>query len=238
LKTQKLPYSDGKSTYIGYLAIDEQVSGRRPGVVVFPDAFGLADHARQRAERLALLGYAALAADMNGDGRVTDDMATVGPSIRSLYADRAEWRRRARAALSALLAQPQVDSQRVAAIGFCFGGTTALELARSGAALAAIATFHAGLLPEMAEDAGCIRARVLICNGAEDPLVTKEAIEAVVAELRRDKIDWQFVQYGNAVHGFTDPEAHRRNRAELAYEPRAEARSWAAMCRLLEEAFS
>jgi len=143
-----------------------------------------------------------------------------------------------RAALDALLAQPQLDGQRVAAIGFCFGGTTALELMRSGAPLAAVATFHSGLLPELPEDAGRARARLLVCHGAEDPLVKKEAVDALMAELRRDKVDWQFIHYGNAAHSFTDPEADQRKMPGMAYEKRAEARSWAAMRHLFDEAFA
>jgi dienelactone hydrolase len=238
VKTQKLEYTNGKTTFIGHLALDEKAGGRRPGVVVFPEAFGLNDHARQRAERLARLGYVALAADLNGGGVVNDDMAKVGPAIQALYSNRGEWRARARAALDALLAQPQVDGQRVAAIGFCFGGTTAIELMRTGASLAAVATFHAGLLAELPEDAGRVRARLLVCHGAEDPLVKQEAIEALMAELRRDKVDWQFTYYGNAAHSFTEPAADQRKVPGLAYDEKADARSWAAMRTLLDEAFA
>ena len=156
MKTRNLEYTNGKTKFIGYLALDEKAGGRRPGVVVFPEAFGLNDHARERAERLAQLGYVALAADLHGGGMVIDDMPKLGPAMQALYSDRDEWRARARAALDALLAQPQVDGQRIAAIGFCFGGTTALELMRSGAPLAAVATFHSGLLPELPEDAGAL----------------------------------------------------------------------------------
>ena len=238
MKTQKLEYTNGKMQFIGHLALDENAGGRRPGVVVFPEAFGLNDHARQRAERLAQLGYVALAADMNGGGVVNDDMAKVGPAIQALYSNRGEWRARARAALDALLAQPQVDGRRVAAIGFCFGGTTALELMRSGAPLRAVATFHSGLLPELPEDAGRVRARLLVCHGAEDPLVKKEAIDALMAELRRDKVDWQFIHYGNAAHSFTEPAADQRKVPGLAYDKRADARSWAAMRQLFDETFA
>lgn len=238
MKTQNLDYTNGKTTFIGHLALDEKADGRRPGVVVFPEAFGLNDHARQRAERLARLGYVALAADLHGDGVVIDDMAKLGPAIGALYSDRAEWRARARAALDALLAQPQVDGRRVAAIGFCFGGTTALELMRSGAPLAAVAIFHSGLLPGLPEDVGRVRARLLVCHGAEDPLVKKEAIDALMAELRRDKVDWQFIHYGNAAHSFTDPEADQRKVPGLAYDEKADARSWAAMRHLFDEAFA
>jgi dienelactone hydrolase len=238
VKTQTLEYTDGRTKFIGYLALDEEAGGRRPGVVVFPEAFGLNDHARERAERLARLGYVALAADLNGGGAVNDDMAKVGPAIQALYSNRGEWRARARAALDALLAQPEVDGQRVAAIGFCFGGTTALELMRSGAPLAAVATFHSGLLPGLPEDAGRVHARLLVCHGAEDPLVKKEAIDALMAELRRDKVDWQFIHFGNAAHSFTEPAADQRKVPGLAYDAKADARSWAAMRHLLDEAFA
>jgi dienelactone hydrolase len=237
MKTQTLEYTDGKTKFIGQLYWDESQSGRRPGVVVFPEAFGLNDHARQRAERLAQLGYVALAADTHGGGAVFNDMPRLGPAIQTLYNDRAEWRSRARAALDALIARPQVDGSRIAAIGFCFGGTTCLELARSGAPLAAIATFHAGLLPESPADAGRIRAKVLVCHGADDPLMKKENVDAVMAEFRRDKVDWQFIYYGNAGHSFTDPEADKRNVPGFAYNKVVEERSWTVMRHLFDEAF-
>jgi dienelactone hydrolase len=237
MQTQKLEYTNGKTNFVGQLVWDETTPGRRPGVVVFPEAFGLNDHARQRAERLAQLGFVALAADPHGEGALLNDMASLGPAIKALYADRAEWRSRAHAALDALIAQPQVDGNRTAVIGFCFGGTTCLELARSGAPLAAIATFHAGLLPELAEDAGRIRAKVLICHGAEDPLMKQDVVDAVMAEFRRDKIDWQFIYYGNAAHSFTDPAADLRKVPGFAYNKVAEDRSWAAMRQLFNDAF-
>jgi dienelactone hydrolase len=238
MKTQKIEYTNGKTRFFGYLTYDDSRSGPRPGVVVFPEAFGLNDHARQRADRLAQLGYVAFAADLNGEGTLYEDMAQLGPVIQGMYGNRAEWRSRAKAALDTLLAQPQVDKRRLAAIGFCFGGTTALELARSGAPLAAVATFHAGLVDELPEDRGRVRAKVLVNHGAEDPLVQREAIDALMAELRRDKVDWQFTFYGNTVHSFTDPAADKRNVPALSYNKSAEARSWAAMRQLFEEAFA
>ena len=237
MQSKQLHYTNGKTKFVGHLVWDETATAPRPGVVVFPEAFGLNDHARQRAERLARLGFVALAADPHGEAALFKDMADLGPAIRALYEDRAEWRSRARAALDALVAQPNVDGSRMAAIGFCFGGTTCLELARSGAGIAAIATFHAGLLPELPEDAGRIRAKVLVCHGAEDPLMKQETIDAVMAEFRRDKIDWQFIYYGNAAHSFTDPEADLRNVPGFAYNKVAEDRSWAVMRQLFDDAF-
>jgi dienelactone hydrolase len=238
MNSKTLEYTDGKLRFLGKLFWDGELDEKRPGIIVFPEAFGLGEHACRRAEQLALLGYVALAADPHGEGKLFDDLAGVGPVIQALYADRAGWRSRALAAFDALKAQPQVDATKIAAIGFCFGGSTCIELARTGAALAAIATFHSGLLPELPEDAGRIRAKVLINHGADDPLVKSEAIAAVMNEFRRDKVDWEFIFFGNAVHSFTEASAGRRNNPALAYNSRAEKRSWAAMCGLFDEVFS
>ncbi len=237
MTTQTIEYTSGSKKFVGHLAWDDSQPGRRPGIVVFPEAFGLNDHARQRAERLAQLGFVALAADVHGEGAVFNDRASLAPAIQALYANRLEWRSRAWAALDALIAQPQVDGNHTAAIGFCFGGATCFELARTGAQLDAIATFHAGIVPELPEDAGRIHAKVLICHGAEDPVVKKEGLDAVMAELRRDKLDWQLLQYGNAGHSFTDHEAEQRGMPGFSYNRAADERSWAAMRRLFDEAF-
>lgn len=235
MQSRKIEYTHGETRYVGELFWDETRGGRRPGVVVFPEAFGLNEHARERARRLVKLGYVAFAADPHGEGKVYEDMASLGPVMQGLFGDRAKWRSLARASLDTLASQPEVDSGTLAAIGFCFGGATCLELARSGAPLKAITTFHAGLLPEQEGDAGNIAASVLVCHGAEDPLLQKETIDAVKDEFRRDKVDWQFIDYGNAVHSFTDPEADDRGMPGLAYDARTEARSWLAMSNFFDE---
>lgn len=236
MTARKVDYTDGATHCIGEFHWDEGKSGPRPGVVVFPEAFGLNDHAKERARRLADLGFAALAADMHGDAQVFD-AASLSSTIQGYYGDRAHWRRRAQAALDALTAQPEVDGSKVAAIGFCFGGATCLELVRTGAPLTAIVTFHGGLLPEMAGDAGRIQSSVLVCHGADDPLVQDETMKAVMDEFRRDKVDWQVLYLGNAVHSFTDPLAGSHGIPGLAYDATAEARSWTAMCNLFSELF-
>jgi dienelactone hydrolase len=237
MKTQQLAYTNGKTKFLGHLAWDDAVQGARPGIVVFPEAFGLGDHARERANRLAQAGYVALAADLHGDGFLHKDLASIGPVIQALYTDRAAWRSMATTALDALIAQPLVDRSRIGAIGFCFGGTTCLELARTGAAVGAVVTFHAGLNVGLPEDPGRIRSKVLICHGAEDPLVKKEGIDAFMQEMRRDKVDWQFLYQGNTVHSFTEPAADARGMPGFAYSKKAEARSWAAMTQLFDETF-
>jgi dienelactone hydrolase len=238
MNSKTIEYTHGNVTFIGQLYWDESLAGKRPGIVVFPDAYGLGEQARQRAEQLAQLGYVALAADFHGDGKLHEDLTTLGPAIQALYADRAGWRSRALAALETLVAQPHVDRRKTAAVGYCFGGTTCIELARSGAPLTALVTFHAGLMPELPEDAGRISAKVLICHGAADPIVKPDAIDAVMAEFRRDKIDWQFVYYGNTVHSFTNPEAARHNNPAFVYSASADKRSWAAMRGFFDEVFN
>jgi dienelactone hydrolase len=237
MKTQQLAYSNGRTNFLGYLAYDDTRAGKRPGVIVFPEAFGLGDHAREKADRLAQAGYIALAADLHGGGFVHKDLSTVRPVVQALYANRAEWRSIATSAFDALIAQPLVDRNRIGAIGFCLGGTTCLELARTGAGVGAIATFHSGLNVGLPEDAGRIQSKVLICHGSEDPLVSKESIDAFMAEMRREQLDWQFIYLGNAVHSFTEPVADLRGSPQFAYNKNAEVRGWAAMTHLFNETF-
>ena len=236
MNSKTIEYTNGRTKFIGQLYWDDSRNEKRPGIVVFPEAFGLGKSARERAQQLAELGYVALAADPHGDGKVFSDMAGVGPAIQALYSDRAEWRSRARAALDTLTSQSQVDRTKIAAIGFCFGGTTCVELARSGAELSAIVTFHGGLIPELSEDAGRINAKVLVCHGADDPIIKSETIDAVMNEWRRDKIDWQFNYYGNTVHSFTNPH-QPANIPGFAYNANVTKRAWAAMSNLFNEVF-
>lgn len=237
MRQQAIEYASGGVQFRSQLFVDERVAGRRPGVLVFPEAFGLNEHALVRAQRLAELGYAALAVDPHGDGKVFADLPSVMPAIRALYGDRVAWRARLQAAYDSLCSQPQVDTGRLAAIGFCFGGACCLELARSGASLAAITTFHAGLMAEAEGDAGRVRSKVLICNGADDPLIKSEVLDSVLAELKRDGVDWQLINYGNTSHSFTNPEVDARGMPGFRYNAAAERRSWAAMRELFDEVF-
>jgi dienelactone hydrolase len=215
----------------------EPASDRRAGVLVFPEAFGLGQHAISRAERLAKEGYVAMACDVYGDGRVISDLQEAVGLVQALSADPSRIRARAAGALAMLAARPEVDPTRIASIGFCFGGTMSLELARSGADLKAVVGFHSGLATS-APSAGpkSIKARVLVCIGADDPMIPPDQRAAFEAEMREAEADWQIYVYGNTVHSFTNPEAGNLNMPNaIRYSPEVDARSWAALQELFSE---
>ena len=202
----------------------------KPGVLVFPEAFGLGDHARHRAEGLAKLGYAALACDIHGNGRRVADLGEALGLLKPLYADTKRMRARGLAALTALKAREEINPDRTAAIGFCFGGTMSLELARAGADLKIVVGFHSGLSTTAPKsDARAYRGRVLVCIGADDPFIKPEERTRFEAEMRDAGVDWQMHLYGGTVHSFTDPEADRRNNPAMRYSEAADKDSWATM---------
>jgi dienelactone hydrolase len=215
----------------------EPASGPRAGVLVFPEAFGLSEHAISRAERLAALGYVALACDLHGEGRLIDDLQAAVGALQPLFADPSKTRARASGGLHALTARSEVDRARIGAIGFCFGGTMALELARSGAEVAAIVGFHSGLGTAAPKtDAQAIKGRVLVCIGADDPMIPPEQRAEFEAEMREAGVDWQMHLYGKTVHSFTNQAAAKRNMPDaIRYSPEADARSWAALQQLFSE---
>jgi len=230
-----LPYSAGGLAMLGTLYLPEG-DGPAPGVVVFPEAFGLGPHARGRAERLAGLGYVALAADLHGNATLIEDLAAVMPLIAELRADPLKIRARAEGALAALTAQPRLAGQKTAAIGFCFGGTMALELARGGADVAATVGFHSGLATTRPEDARNIKGRVLACIGADDPGIPPEQRAAFEAEMRAGGVNWRLDLYGGVVHSFTNAHAGRLGRPEFArYDAEADRLSWNAMLDLFQQ---
>ena len=235
MANKTLDYRDGAVTLKGYLA-DDGRAGARPGVVLFPEAFGIGEHVFERARRLAALGYVALAADPYGDAAQARDLPHAIELMTGVRSDVGRWRARAEAALDALSAQPGVNRAKLAAIGYCFGGSTALELGRSGAPLSAIVSFHGGLEAPRPEDARHIRAKVLVCHGANDPLIPPEQVAAFEAQMRATQVDWQLCSYGGAVHSFTNPDADKLGNPALAYNATADRRSWAAMLALFEEA--
>ncbi len=220
----------------GYLAVDDARSERRPGVLLVHDWGGVGEYVQVRAQMLARLGYVALAADIFGaDVRPGPQDA---PRVAGgYYRDPALTRARAAAGLAQLRSHPLVDSSRIAAIGYCFGGWVALELARSGAELAGVVTFHAALSASDPADAANIKGKVLVLSGASDPVVPDEQVLAFENEMRAaPDVDWQLVRYGGALHAFTQPEVNLPDHG-AAYQPAAERRSWTAMLDFFAEIF-
>src|SRR5208283_1279988 len=186
-------------------AYDDKKSGKRPGVLVMPEAFGLGEHARKRAERLAELGYVAFAGDPYGNGVEVSSLPEAMKLATPLFIDPAKLRGRGRAALDYLASVPQTDASRLASIGYCMGGTFSLELARDGAPLKGIVSFHGGLQTQRPAAEG-IKAKILVCTGADDPFVPPAQVNAFAEEMTKAKADWQIISYGGTVHSFTNPD--------------------------------
>ena len=235
IRTRSVEYRIGDTVFEGYMAWDASRAGVRPGVLVVHEWYGLNDYARMRARQLAELGYVALAADMYGGGKVAADRNEASRLASALRDDRGQMRRRARAALAALRVDKKVDAERLAAIGYCFGGGVVLELARSGADVDAVASFHGNLDTPDASDAGNIRGTVLVQTGAADPHVPDEQVAAFEKEMTDADVDWYLIVYGNAVHSFTNPGAGDNPSTGSAYNEKAARRSWAAMRDLFDE---
>ncbi len=225
------------------LAMDAQLffepgPGRKPGILVYPEGHGLNQHALSRAERLAGMGYVALACDLHGERKLYKDISEARPTLTMLRNDVARTRARAQGGLDALRACPEVDPDKIAAIGFCFGGTMALELARGGAAIAGVVGFHSGLATAAPQDAKNIKAKILVCIGADDPAIPPEQRRAFEDEMRAGQVDWQMTLFGGVVHSFTNPDADKAGRPEmLRYDAAADARSWRQMSGLFDEIF-
>lgn len=237
LKAERIEYRHGDTVLEGHLAYDDSAKEKRPGVVVVHEWWGLNAFVRQKSDELARMGYTVLAIDMYGKGVTASDAKKAGELATPLKKDRNLMRERAKAGLEVLRKHPSVDPTRLAAIGFCFGGTTALELARSGADLKGVVSFHGNLDTPNLDDGKNIKAAVLVLHGADDPFVSKEEVLAFVEEMRRGNVDWQLNVYGNAVHSFTNPEAGGHGLKGAAYNEKAARRSWGAMKAFFNEIF-
>jgi dienelactone hydrolase len=229
-------YRQGDAVLEGYLAYDTAGPAKKPGVVIFHQWMGITGHERKKAEELAALGYVAFAADVYGKGVRPSNPKDAGAEAGKFKEDRPLLRARAQAALATLRAQPGVLTDRIAATGYCFGGGAALELARSGADIRGVVTFHGSLDTPTPQDARNIKAKVLVLHGADDPFVPRAAVLALEDEMTAAKVDWQVVLYAGAVHSFTQPEAGNDPSKGAAYDARADRRSWQAMRDFLSEA--
>ena len=238
MRTQDINYRDDTVGLRGFLAYDETERGRRPGVLVVHEGLGLNEHAMERTRMLAELGYVAMAADMFGDRRQAADLQEARALVAELRDEPAKLRARGRTALATLASLPQVDAERLGAIGFCFGGSVVLELARDGADLKGVVSFHGVLTTRAPAVAGMVNASVLVCTGADDPLVSPEQVVAFEEEMRAAGArDWQVISYGNTLHGFTNPAADGSILPAALYNERSNRRSWAAMQSFFDEMF-
>jgi dienelactone hydrolase len=237
VKTETVEYTDGKTVLEGYLAWDESLPGKRPGVVAVHEWTGLGDYVKGKVRQLAGMGYVAFAADIYGKGIRPQSPEEAGKVAGIFKNDRALTRSRISAALAQLLKNKNVDPKRVAAIGYCFGGMVVLELARSGATVAGVVTFHGSLDTPTPGEAKNIKAKVLALQGGDDPHVPVSARQAFEEEMRSGGVDWQMVVYGGAVHAFTNPAAGNDPAKGAAYNEKADRRSWEAMGRFFEEIF-
>lgn len=238
LVKKTVDYRQGVTVLEGYLAYDDAFKGKRPGVLVLHEWNGLGTYVKRRVEQLARLGYVAFGADIYGKGiRPATPEAAAREAAKYRGADRSLLRERGLAGLDELRKQPNVDAGRLAAIGYCFGGTAVLELARSGADLKGVVSFHGGLDTPNPADARNIRAKVLVFHGADDPHVPPPQVAAFQEEMRKGGVDWQMVFYGGAVHSFTNPDSGNDLSKGVAYNEKADRRSWEAMKLFLAEIF-
>ena len=237
MKTHNIAYKDDDVSLRGFLAYDETQSGQRPGILVMPGGFGLGGNAKRRVEMLAELGYVAFAGDPYGNGIEINEIDEVMKRVTVLRADPATFRQRAQVALDTLARLPQVNPNQLAAIGYCLGGTFVLELARDGAPLTGVVTFHGGLETKSPATAGQVRAKILVCTGADDPSVPVTHVQAFADEMTQAGVDWQIMSYGSTQHGFTYPDAASRGIDWIAYNKLADKRSWTAMQAFFAEIF-
>ncbi len=237
LVTRNIEYRQGDAVLEGYLAYDTAGPSRKPGVLIVHEWTGLGPYAKSRAEQLARLGYVAFAADIYGKG-VRPNSAKDAGATASIYKDnRSLFRERVKAGLDELRRQQGLDPEKIAAIGYCFGGTAVLELARAGANIRGVVSFHGGLDSPTPEDGKNIRAKVLVLHGADDPYVPAQQLKEFEDEMRAGNVDWQLVKYSKAVHSFTNPEAGNDNSKGAAYNAQADRRSWEEMQIFFKEVF-
>lgn len=237
MHNSNLIYTQDKTELHGFLAYDDSKSTPRPAVIVAHDWSGRNEFACKKAQMLAQMGYVGFALDMYGQGKLGSTQEQKQALIQPLLQDRSLLGARVRAALDALSGVPQVDTQRVAIIGFCFGGLCALDLARSGAAIKAAVSFHGILLKPENLTSKTIDAKVLVLHGYDDPMVKPEQVIEFCKEMDQARADWQVHMYGHVEHAFTNPEAHDE-KAGLIYNAQASQRAWQAMENLLTEVFN
>jgi len=238
---EPLVYKSGDFTMQGYLAYDDTISGKRPGILVVHEWWGQNEYARERARKLAELGYTALAVDMYGDGKQAEHPDEAGKFAAEVRQNMPAATQRFRAAMLLLQKHPTVDAEHIAAIGYCFGGGVVLEMARQGLDLDAVVTFHGSLATASPAEPGKIKARILVCHGADDKLVPPDQVEAFLREMKAAGVDYTFLSYPGAKHSFTNPGADiyaEKFNIPVGYNAEADKRSWQDMQDFLKDTFA
>lgn len=236
MRTQDIEYHADGARLVGYFAVDDTKPGKRPGVIVGPEGNGLSEHTKNSARRLAEAGFAAFAFDYYGDGKPIE-VAEVMPRAAKWLEDPTGIRLRAHAGLEVLMRQPETDAARLAAIGYCFGGTAALEMARCGEPILAAVGFHSTLTTARPAKAGEVKAKLLVQIGALDPFIPAEQREAFEQEMTEAGADWRLTVFGGVVHSYTNPNSPIAGLPGIAYDASADRRSWRAMLDLFDEVF-
>lgn len=240
INTNILQYPVDGNKHIGYFACADDGAGTRPGVMIIHEWWGLDDYIRGRANQLAELGYAALAIDMYGNGATADNPGEASTLMNSVLEDMDTGTQRLKAAYENLLTQPQVDAERTAAIGYCFGGAMVLHMARIGMPLRAVSSFHGALGSFHTPEPDSIKAKILVCHGGADAMVSEDDLNAFRAEMDSARAEYEVAVYPQAMHGFTNPAATQRGgkySLPLAYDEVSDQQSWRAMQDLFVEVF-
>lgn len=235
VKTKKIEYKYDGKTFIGHMSWDDAIKGKRPGVLVVHEWWGLNDYAKMRADELAKLGYVAFACDMYGDGKTVDHPMDAGKMATEVRKNVETWRGRAQAAMKILKADEHCEAKSLAAIGYCFGGTTALQLSAVEPDLKAVVTFHSALPKLTVDDAKKIKANVQVNHGKADFFIKEESIAEFKKTLMEAKVPLTFNEYEDAVHSFTVVGADKLNIKGMAYNKAADEKSWASMKKLFSE---
>lgn len=233
--TEPVEYRQGDTVLKGFIAYDAAVQGKRPGVLVVHEWWGLNDYAKRRARMLAEAGYVAFALDMYGEGKTTEHPKEAGEWATAVGQNQDVAKARFMAAYDLLSKNPMTDPDHIAAIGYCFGGGVVLGVAMNGVDLDAVVSFHGSLPQEPAP--GEVKASVLVCCGGADELVTRDQLHTFMTNLDAAHADWEVNIYGGAKHSFTNPDADKRGIPQLGYNKKADERSWRAMLGFLQEAF-
>lgn len=237
---EEVRYTAGGAECTGYVAWDRKRSGRRPGVLVVHEWWGHNEYVRERARQLAALGYTAFALDMYGDGKQAGHPEDAQKFMMEVFSNMAAGKARFQTASELLAAHPTTDPEHIAAIGYCFGGAIVLQMARAGADLDAVASFHGSLATEQPAQPGAVEAEILVCHGAADQMIPPEQVGAFVQEMVAAGAKLRFLSLPGALHGFTNPAATAKGKEfdlPLAYDAAADEASWRALERLLQDVF-